>query len=248
VARVLTLIAVVVVATLAGCGSSSKPTADRGRVIFRNGTSGNLSCAFCHTFRSAGAVGPFGPDLDNIITDEFRNHGLSGQKIQQFVLDTLAHPPCVDAKDPSRCMPRDLAHGSDAKSVAMFVAKCAGIAGRTGTPHTPGCRPTDGLPPLHGLAAKGARLYSKHGCISCHTMNGNGLVAPSFKGLAGSQVKLADGTTTTATDAYLITSILAPDAQIVKGYRRGVMSLRFPPGSVPIAQAKALVAFIKALH
>jgi hypothetical protein len=61
-------------------------------------------------------------------------------------------------------------------------------------------------------------------------------------------VKLVNGRTLIADDAYLLTSIVAPDAQIVAGYRPGFMSSRIPPGSVKGKQANALVAFMKTLR
>ena len=53
------------------------------------------------------------------------------------------------------------------------------------------------------------------------------------------------GQTVTANDAYLLESILDPDKQIVKGFKKGIMSATIAPGSVSAAKAKALVAFIK---
>ena len=53
------------------------------------------------------------------------------------------------------------------------------------------------------------------------------------------------GQTVTADDAYLLESILDPDKQIVKGFKKGIMSATIAPGSVSAAKAKALVAFIK---
>jgi len=70
-------------------------------------------------------------------------------------------------------------------------------------------------------------------------------VGPTFKGLYGSQVQLSNGQTVTANEAYLLESIINPDKQIVKGFPKGVMSATIPPGSVPTAKAKALIAFIK---
>jgi cytochrome c551/c552 len=247
-AMLLALVGLSAGAFAAGCGSSSdRPSVAQGRDVFRNGTPGKLACGFCHTFRSAGTVGPFGPDLDNIFAGEFRENGASQQRMQQFVLHQLAHPSCADPKDPSRCMPTGLARGSAAQSVAMFVAKCAGLAGRSGTPRVAGCRPDEGMPRVTGLAAQGKRLYSSQGCISCHSLNGNVGVGPSFKGLAGARVKLVGGEKVTADRDYLATSILEPDAQTVDGFRRGVMSVRLPPGSLSPGQAAALVAFIQAL-
>jgi hypothetical protein len=43
------------------------------------------------------------------------------------------------------------------------------------------------------------------------------MTGPSWKGLAGSQVKLGDGRTVAADDAYLTRHIIEPDALTVKG-------------------------------
>jgi cytochrome c oxidase subunit 2 len=84
-------------------------------------------------------------------------------------------------------------------------------------------------------------------CAGCHSMNGNVAVGPSFKGLAGSDVKLTNGKTVTADDAYLIRSITKPDSQIVSGFKPGVMSTTIAPGSISAEQARSLIAFIKTL-
>jgi hypothetical protein len=47
--------------------------------------------------------------------------------------------------------------------------------------------------------------------------------------------------------AYLLESIRDPDKQIVQGYSPGIMSSAIKPGSVSVADAKALIAFIKTL-
>jgi cytochrome c2 len=97
------------------------------------------------------------------------------------------------------------------------------------------------------LVARGKTLYTADGCSACHSLTGAAGVGPTFKGLAGSQVTLNDGTTITADDAYLERSITTPDAQIVKGYSAGIM----PPAIVSYnlnsnpRDIRALVAFIK---
>jgi hypothetical protein len=136
--------------------------------------------------------------------------------------------------------------------VASFVAQCAGRAG------TPGCRTGNGGAAPGSKAARGWHLYGRLRCAGCHSVDGNapgsgaeGLLAavgPTFKGLAGSKVELASGQTVIADDAYLLTSILAPDAQIVKGFAPGVMTARIPAGSVPPAQARAMIAYIETLR
>jgi len=97
------------------------------------------------------------------------------------------------------------------------------------------------------LVAQGKALYARDGCSACHSLTGAAGVGPSLKGSAGRTVTLANGQTVTADDTYLERSITDPDAQVVKGYRAGVMSaavmgydLSAKPGDV-----RALVAFIK---
>lgn len=97
-------------------------------------------------------------------------------------------------------------------------------------------------------ASKGQALFSSKGCKGCHSISGASGAGPALNGLAGSTVKLDNGQTTTANDSYLMQSIEDPDAKIVKGFQKGVMSSTIKPGSVSTADAKALVAYIKSLH
>ena len=97
------------------------------------------------------------------------------------------------------------------------------------------------------LAARGKVLYTSDGCSGCHSLTGTPGAGPSFKGLAGGMSTLTTGQTVTADDVYLERSISDPDAQIVKGYRSGIMAaaiesigLEAKPDDI-----RALVAFIK---
>ena len=73
------------------------------------------------------------------------------------------------------------------------------------------------------LVAQGQSLAQQLGCIACHTTNGTVVVGPSWKGLAGSEVTLTDGSTVTADSAYIRESITDPDAKIVEGFSPGIM-------------------------
>jgi mono/diheme cytochrome c family protein len=97
------------------------------------------------------------------------------------------------------------------------------------------------------LLARGKSLYGSDGCSACHSLTGSTGVGPSFKGLAGSTVTLTGGQTVTADDAYLQQSVASPDAQIVKGYRAGVMSAAIASYSLADKpnDIRALVTFIK---
>jgi len=98
------------------------------------------------------------------------------------------------------------------------------------------------------LVARGERLFTRYACAGCHSLDGSPGAGPTVKGLAGSTVRLADGTTVTADDAYLAESLTDPDAKVVDGYRKGVMSAAvagFGLGSKPL-EIEALVAYMKA--
>ena len=80
------------------------------------------------------------------------------------------------------------------------------------------------------------------GCASCHTTDGRRSEGPTWAGLAGSPVELADGTTVTADSDYLRRSITDPGAQVVAGY-----GPTMPTVEVTDAQLEELVAFIQSL-
>ena len=94
----------------------------------------------------------------------------------------------------------------------------------------------------------GRRLFTANACGGCHSLTGASGAGPTVKGLAGKQVELSDGRSITADDAYLTKAITDPDAELVKGYQKGVMSTSI--SSFGLAgkpqDVAALVAFIKA--
>jgi cytochrome c1 len=97
-------------------------------------------------------------------------------------------------------------------------------------------------PVLDPQAAAGKQLAVTKGCISCHTSSGNVSEGPTWKGLYGQPVTLADGTTVTADDAYLTRSIREPSAQVVQGFRPTM-----PTTQLTDQELAALIAYVKAL-
>lgn len=95
---------------------------------------------------------------------------------------------------------------------------------------------------VHGesTTAAGAKLYEELACETCHG-TGKG---PPFVNLFGSKVKLSDGTTVTADEAYLRESILNPSAQIVAGYQPLMPTYK---GQVTEEQVLLLIAYIRSL-
>lgn len=95
--------------------------------------------------------------------------------------------------------------------------------------------------------AAGKKLAAHFSCTGCHTIDGTKSTGPTWKGLAGSKVPQTDGSSVTATDAYLIRVITDPSTLKVKGYDSGVMSEVIAPGTVSDAEARNIVAYIKTL-
>jgi len=82
-------------------------------------------------------------------------------------------------------------------------------------------------------------------CKVCHSVDGTKGVGPTWKGLAGSTTELADGTSVTADDVYLMESITNPAAKIVKGYSN-IMPATLK-NNLSDQQISDLIAYIKSL-
>lgn len=91
------------------------------------------------------------------------------------------------------------------------------------------------------LAQNGEQLFKDLACATCHMPDGKGR-GPALAGLAGHEVKLADGRTVVADDNYLRESILNAPAKIVAGYPPLMPMFQ---GMVTEEQVMALIAYIK---
>lgn len=92
-------------------------------------------------------------------------------------------------------------------------------------------------------AERGKTIALENGCLTCHSTDGSRLVGPTWQGLYGHEVTLADGSMVTADEEYLRESIVNPSAKIVEG---------FPPSMVPYdylsdSEINSLIEFIKSL-
>jgi cytochrome c oxidase subunit 2 len=107
----------------------------------------------------------------------------------------------------------------------------------------------NGPPMIDGRPATpaqwGARLYRSSQCYTCHSIDGSPMTGPTWRGLFNHAVPLADGTTVTADENYLRSSILNPQQQIVRGFQPVMPTYR---GSLNDRQLDALIEYIKTLH
>jgi mono/diheme cytochrome c family protein len=218
------LLAGLILVAASGCGTGGAAeggNASQGKTLFRT------ECAECHTLKDAAAAGVIGPNLDSAFRRS-KEEGFEESTIRNVVLDQIRFPT------KGSVMPANLVRGQDAEDVAAYVAECA-AATKEDKDACPGV--------VVGSGAMG--LYASLGCQGCHSLDGSPSSGPTFKGLFGSDRKLADGTTVKADDQYLLDAILDPDRQIVDGFQPGVMSAVIGKGQVKEADAKLLVDFIK---
>lgn len=89
---------------------------------------------------------------------------------------------------------------------------------------------------------QGQLLVAANGCAACHSLNGTKLTGPTWQGLYGSTVPLADGTTVTADEAFLAESISNPTAKIVKDFAPTMPQYSFTPEEIA-----NIVAYLKTL-
>jgi len=112
-------------------------------------------------------------------------------------------------------------------TTTVLLAACAG-GGSTSTPASgPG---------------RGQEIAKNSGCASCHGSAFRGGVGPSWVALAGSEVKLSDGSTVVADDRYLFNAIRDPGAEIVAGF-----GAQMPRNSLSDEDINEIIAFIKSL-
>lgn len=93
------------------------------------------------------------------------------------------------------------------------------------------------------VAATGAELFSQLGCNTCH-QDRDTVVAPSLRGLFGSQVQLADGRTIVADEDYIRTQVLDPGNMVTVGFQPVMPTFR---GQVTEEEILQLIGYIQSL-
>lgn len=91
-------------------------------------------------------------------------------------------------------------------------------------------------------AQRGKAVAMRAGCTSCHGATSIRGLGPTWNGLAGSTVKLDNGSTVVADDSYLAESIRSPSAKKVAGY-----SIAMPTVQLSDEDVAAIVAYIGSL-
>jgi cytochrome c oxidase subunit 2 len=98
------------------------------------------------------------------------------------------------------------------------------------------------------LADQGFQVLQNNGCIACHSSDGSKLVGPSYLGLWGEmQTVITDGEErqVEVDSAYIARSIYEPNADLVKGYNRGLM---LPYDMISEDDIGLIIEYLKALN
>ena len=99
------------------------------------------------------------------------------------------------------------------------------------------------LCPQNILVEAGQGLYSKKGCVACHTTTGAKLVGPSWKGIYGKDEGTDHGNVK-VDEQYIRESILDPQAKVVTGFPPTMPPFR---GQITDTEIDELTAYIKSL-
>jgi cytochrome c oxidase subunit 2 len=95
------------------------------------------------------------------------------------------------------------------------------------------------------LVEAGRSAAMRHGCFSCHTVDGQPHLGPTWSRLYASDVVLADGRHVRANEDYLTRSMMEPQADIVAGFKT-IMPTYL--GTLDSTDTAAIVEFIRSLR
>lgn len=95
------------------------------------------------------------------------------------------------------------------------------------------------------MVRQGEIAASQLGCLRCHSLDGSQHLGPTWAGMYGSTVPLAQGGTVLVDEAYITESIMDPMAKLHAGFQ-AIMPSYF--GSMRPAESAAIVELIKSLR
>jgi cytochrome c oxidase subunit II len=98
-------------------------------------------------------------------------------------------------------------------------------------------------------AEQGLAIMKFQGCLACHSSDGSKIVGPTYLNLFGKQqvvIKNGVETTVTVDEAYIKNAVLDPNAEIVKGYPKGLMQTY--KGKLSDADIAKIIEYLKSLN
>jgi cytochrome c oxidase subunit 2 len=111
-----------------------------------------------------------------------------------------------------------------------------------GLPNTLPGEPATGGPKT--LVETGRDAAAAHGCLKCHSVDGQPHIGPTWLGLYGSTATMQDGSTAVVDPAYITESMMDPTARIVRGFPAVMPSYQ---GLIDPADTAAIIQYIQSL-
>ncbi len=93
------------------------------------------------------------------------------------------------------------------------------------------------------LAQRGRDFAETTGCLACHSLDGTAMIGPTWLDVWGTERTLADGTTVTVDEAYVIESIRNPNSQVAEGFAAAMVP--YDESTVSDADIEALIELLK---
>lgn len=91
----------------------------------------------------------------------------------------------------------------------------------------------------------GEQLVQRNACLTCHSLDGSRLQAPSFQGIWMREQTMTDGTVVTSDENYIRESILDPHVKIVEGYQPVMANYT---GTLNDRQIDAIIEYLKTVN
>ncbi len=201
-------------------------------------------CLGCHTTTGAPGVGPTWKGLfgRTVVLSDGRTLSADEAYIRESIFD----PGAKIVKGFPNVMPtfKGALSDDDVTAIIAYIKtlSAGGEQEREGGEEEKGHGAKEGAAPS---AARGKAVAGRLGCLGCHSTDGTTKDGPTWKGLYGSRVPLADGRTAVADDAYIKESILDPGAKIVKGFPNIMPSFKENVTEQDVADITALIRTLK---
>ena len=92
----------------------------------------------------------------------------------------------------------------------------------------------------------GEALALQHGCVGCHTADGEPSTGPTWQGIFGSREELEDGSSVTVDADYITESIREPALRVVRGFNPVMVA--FDADTLPDEDIELIIAYIQSLQ
>ena len=218
--------------TISAAGAED-PMVTKGREVAQK-----YGCLGCHSVDGAAMLGPTWKGMYG--KEEVLADGSTVIVDDEYIIESIINPNAKVVQGYPAVMPAASLSDEEMQAILAFAR-----AGAETHIENEASSQTSNEIPVHtdsaeSLIEQGRLLAQQRGCIACHSLDGKNGVGPSWAGLYGSERELADGSSVTADEAYLIKAIQEPNFEVVKGY-----SPIMPPSGLSDAEVAALVEYMK---